>query len=581
MNRLTQILNEFDSIEKKGFEEQYIVSKLNPLFKDVNDIELIAEQMAFNFQEDFEKKEEGWGNYFGPNYVIDNGDGTFSESPSKRLITQEIYDYWLRRKDEVINPVLKARYIGLVLDFEKDFETNINRFELVKEYLATLLNIASDNYLRNIPSVFTKLKRALSLSIKFKLKENIPKIIQQYINIESKQDFNHPGHWGFCFNDLLLNKGITLENEVKNFIIAELEEKLDTLNDKTKNGKFNPWTAEQAGTMLLSYEKNKFKQEVILNKIESGYRNVFSESSNIQISGWLDHLTKLYRQFGFTDESNRLLKEVREIGEKAVEEYGTVSHKYEIKKSELEELQNHLSSELFEEQLVNLAHYFLINKEYSEKETIEISREHFTSFFGSSLTDEKGRTVAYIGPIQEDLEGHVVQHITRSMSFRIPYFQFITEKFIFDRELEKSKLVNFICNSDTIEESRKEIIKNCIDFYLSQNWISFIHLAIPQIEQACRYALEICGGVVLKQKENYYQLRTFGEVLRDETFKKIVSEDVAFYFQILFTDNRGWNLRNSVCHGIPNPNFFSRSVADRVLHALLVLGLLKKEKVYQ
>ena len=47
------------------------------------------------------------------------------------------------------------------------------------------------------------------------------------------------------------------------------------------------------------------------------------------------------------------------------------------------------------------------------------------------------------------------------------------------------------------------------------------------------------------------------------------------YLKILFTDNRGWNLRNDVCHGMIEPELFTKQSADRVLHALLSLGLVR------
>jgi hypothetical protein len=58
-----------------------------------------------------------------------------------------------------------------------------------------------------------------------------------------------------------------------------------------------------------------------------------------------------------------------------------------------------------------------------------------------------------------------------------------------------------------------------------------------------------------------------------------VGEDASLYFRVLLTDPRGWNMRNSVCHGVPSSETFNWQVADRVVHTLLVLAQLRIKNV--
>jgi hypothetical protein len=59
---------------------------------------------------------------------------------------------------------------------------------------------------------------------------------------------------------------------------------------------------------------------------------------------------------------------------------------------------------------------------------------------------------------------------------------------------------------------------------------------------------------------------------------KSLGENVAHYFRVLFTDQRGWNIRNDVCHGITPLAGFSPQMMDRIFHALLVLALLRAQE---
>jgi hypothetical protein len=94
-----------------------------------------------------------------------------------------------------------------------------------------------------------------------------------------------------------------------------------------------------------------------------------------------------------------------------------------------------------------------------------------------------------------------------------------------------------------------------------------------------RNLVELAGGNVLKdaKRGGGFQLKTFDEILRDSKLVQVVGEDFATYFRILFTDQRGWNLRNNVFHGLASPSAFNNQTGHRLLHSLLCLGLIRKK----
>jgi len=65
-------------------------------------------------------------------------------------------------------------------------------------------------------------------------------------------------------------------------------------------------------------------------------------------------------------------------------------------------------------------------------------------------------------------------------------------------------------------------------------------------------------------------------LLRDENIEKCFDTNVSFYFRTLLTDQRGWNLRNDVCHGICPTTVFDSASADRVMHVILCLALVRE-----
>ena len=146
---IKEIIEQFDTDSRRGFDEHDISSALRKLFpedKSQIDDTLKAELMAFDFAEDYQDKKTGWGTYFGPMMVWNNGDGTATESPSIKLITPEMIDYWEKRATESVNPIIIARYSGLVWDFKNKI-TGINpSHEICRTYTKALIDQANGDF---------------------------------------------------------------------------------------------------------------------------------------------------------------------------------------------------------------------------------------------------------------------------------------------------------------------------------------------------------------------------------------------------------------------------------------------------
>jgi len=116
-----------------------------------------------------------------------------------------------------------------------------------------------------------------------------------------------------------------------------------------------------------------------------------------------------------------------------------------------------------------------------------------------------------------------------------------------------------------------------IDFYFKKNYVAASHILIPCIEDTIREFLEKLGGNIFKgTKEGGIQLHTFYDVLRNEKLSQVLGKDMLFYFKVLLVDPRGWNLRNDICHGFYESGIFNYATADRLIHVLLCLALVKK-----
>ena len=94
---LQETLEAFDVRVERFTEHE--VSKAIRRLRDKDDpstppLDWLAEAMAFDFSENYEDREAGWGTYFGPWMVFTKDDGARDEYPSISSVTEEILEYW-------------------------------------------------------------------------------------------------------------------------------------------------------------------------------------------------------------------------------------------------------------------------------------------------------------------------------------------------------------------------------------------------------------------------------------------------------------------------------------------------------
>jgi hypothetical protein len=261
---------------------------------------------------------------------------------------------------------------------------------------------------------------------------------------------------------------------------------------------------------------------------------------------------------------------------KAASELKTTSHTFELPKDKMVEYISSMTVGSPEEILFRIATQYIPIKAKVKEQIFDLSKTAPTIFIiPQRIQDEKGRVVATFGTLEQDLEGHIIRQISQNLSFSALFIRVVLNEAISQKGLSKFHILKFLDRTPIINIERKVIIDRALDAYFQNDHLIFIHLIIPQIEEAIRNILELSDGSVLKPfKEGKYSLRTLDDILRDNIILEALGEDFTDYLRILLTDQRGWNIRNMVGHGINSPKMFNQQTADRILHSLISLGLI-------
>ena len=97
-----------------------------------------------------------------------------------------------------------------------------------------------------------------------------------------------------------------------------------------------------------------------------------------------------------------------------------------------------------------------------------------------------------------------------------------------------------------------------------------------------RNIAELSGHSVFKiSRYGGMYLKNLDEILNLDAVIKALGEDTQFYFRVILTDPRGWNMRNRLCHGMMPMQEFGPGISDRIIHILLYPGKgdIKIEKI--
>ena len=253
-------------------------------------------------------------------------------------------------------------------------------------------------------------------------------------------------------------------------------------------------------------------------------------------------------------ERNRLTKRITEVKKKQLENIHIIKGG-EIDLKEFDEALDHfLQSALFEEFIAQFVYIFKLDNIETIKKQMENTIYHNLATI--SILDAKGRSIAIIPPISgEDKEKAKERYIYEAkknyeLSTEIKVNRFLAkakEKFQFIVET-----LSFILESNCFipEDRKKSVLKGLVAGF-NYDFITAMHLLMPQVENAIRVLAEECGAVVYKTNEDgTEESLSLESILNLSEVKDVLEKDFLFNLKVFYTSKVGIGMRNRVAHGV-------------------------------
>ncbi|MDR0919891.1 MAG: DUF4209 domain-containing protein [Oscillospiraceae bacterium] len=228
--------------------------------------------------------------------------------------------------------------------------------------------------------------------------------------------------------------------------------------------------------------------------------------------------------------------------------------------------------------------YYILNTETKaqfEKEVCEYSQT-LVGMVSKNIIDNKGNTVFTLNGLDSNnykkdeklFEQYMYYIISRRENFIgisfIGHYEHIRNSFPSISENDLDSLIN---NNKFIPEDRKEIFKRGIIYGFKGQWLEFLSLMCPQIENFYREIIVFCGGTDNTYKQNYTQQEyfTLGSVLDNETLNEYYKENIILILKAILNEKAGSNLRNRVAHGLINDDEANSGISIWLLFFVIML----------
>ncbi|MEI6092634.1 MAG: DUF4209 domain-containing protein [bacterium] len=589
-NKLTKFrlfLKELEASPDK-LDEFKIHDKLNNFVKKeniLNIIEVTSELLAFLLVENYH--EDGKDNvlYFGPMFRMGETD-----IPDLKEITPEIIACWEKRAQEATNLIFKNRYANLVWEFKLSVTQQKADIKYAWLIIDSSIALADSDIHSYEMSIFSKLERAISIAASINDKKRISTLVNSIISYEDKvAEDSKIGLWGKAYDILMDEKNIRnlLEEKDINKIISGLENRLARLVSQTPK---DPWAIEHAAFRLAEHYRRMNKNDETV-RVLSYYREAFEDLSekadSLVSSAWLEGVHKALLKFGMHSEADEVLTKLQQVSKKIHSELKSISVSREIKKEDMDAYIASLLSGSYQEALIRIIINFIPKYDSIVEQIKDLSKTApMTFMISKKIIDDKGVPCATIRSVEDDLEGNVCHQMSQNMSFASGLFGLVFKEFCSHFSVDANKLIDFLYESPVFDIDRKSFVTKGIEAHFNGDYFVSISLLIPQLEHVVRCFIESCGGNIYKVRSvskdryssRYFTPLNLDDLLRDKCFLEIYKKDIQQYLRVVFTDPRGWNLRNDVCHGDFASGKVDSAVSLRVVHALLCLALARQTK---
>ncbi len=541
----------------------------------------LLEFLAFSYFESGIDKDSSWDMYFGPEYIGTNKDGSIFEFPSRETITENAWEYYKKRAEDVKNSSLKYRYSNLANDFGKKLGKKLD-IKFVQIAIDSAVELCTRADLHGV-LLIKIMRRCVSLAKSINDKTRLENLKKTSIKLEKKiGEDESPGLWGFTLDIFFFADKLLSEKELKQQISAH-KQRLDRL---AKLGK--PWAVQCMIELLLKYysiNKDCSEQLKLLEMLYETYHSLDNSNDHpIKVLHYLEEIETISHKYADCTEvknfATRIQKEINEYDPQWDKHLKEFSVKLDIDQEKTNKFVNNLfGSDKYNvsEVLPRIVVNFIQKSNAVESQLLDLQKNYPFQYLASrQIIGNEGKIIADADKYERF---DFIQLYSQNMQIHDYFLGVVFQKFT--KRFNKTELKDELVNCILIKKEDYAYLEAMLDSVYSARYVETCATVIPFIEKLIRRLCELNKETIYKPDEHSggYKYVTLNELLMlpslPYVFTKLGGDDVVNYLKISLTSKMGLNLRNDFAHG-ENLNHLNEKVAYRLLHILFLLSLVKK-----
>jgi hypothetical protein len=473
---------------------------------------------------------------------------------------------------------LRSKYLNFLIEYGCKTE----RYKFAK-----MLCEESVNYLYDKPLSFDfsgVLERTIEIAKQFNMsdaKSSIKSLLHGKIcNIEVSQEpsFGDDNHTTDIHNlsEILRN----IKRNMNDFMAAEtlniLLEKLKECKNRIGHGKDSFLRELLEWSRMVGYDTNELAMEY--GEYYEHLANQ-SEQGHYYSAEFYKEALKVYLKYGIASKVAEMKSKIKKAQRDFLnsDEMIEIEHTIELPPESTHILNNFIKSYTHDVNTQNVEHYVwrlfnigLLPRKNDCENASKIAYKNSIFFVMSKASIiQNGNSIAIESP--EEKEEYILSSAYKQkLAYIIELYKHIWDHFV-ESGMCSDMICNFINEQEFISQNQKTIIAKGVDHLFSDDYISAIHILVPQFESAFRSFFEYYGCPTTSVTANASQKeQTLGEFLTED-FVTILSEDYLFSIKQIMVARFGLNLRNKIAHGLVQANELNKKVALVVLFLFMVL----------
>lgn len=499
--------------------------------------------------------------------------------PDVEGFEEERLEFYKQRLNDSNEPVLRFRYCNYLLE---RLPQGRERYDLSKLLCEELM----DHISRPTPSFdfCNKLSRLLEISLMYKITDVLSKVnavTNSAINELAFVDETSTEHGIvlLCLSQTIRffrNKLSQFTSETTvDFLISEIYKYRDYYinNDIRLAVPFQrellEWAQiKQTDVKIVAKEMGKIYEQ-----------QACKADSKLAAISFFEMAMQTYLNYGVSEEIDRVKVAIKDTTRKFSNSDELKEHFIPLDESFVEKqqslaqfyIQTYFDGELSESiEKLTLPLFIPDNKKVEADSKKSAQSALFTQFVSINAISN-GRST-FIG---NDLNDHELfffaQHYSHALLIYFSVFNIVWDKLQSDG-MTAEAFAPLFKDKEYLAEDQKQMIACGITRFFDDDYISALHILVPQFENAFRRFFESYGYATTSVSSDTTQKEQTFTTFLENDFVKCLPESYLYMIDFVMVNNIGYNLRNDIAHGLIELKTINKSVCQMVIYMLLILA---------